>query len=58
MRYGPDVLLDDVRHWLDSGGSVRLIRVTGATAEIELRACTGEGMERRRTSDSALLAQL
>jgi hypothetical protein len=52
------MLLDQVRHWLDSGGSVRVIRLTGTAAEIELRACTGEIMERVRADDPAVVARL
>ena len=58
-RYGvEDMLIEQVRHWLDGGGSVRLIRLTATTAEIELRACTGEIMDRLRAEDGAVLARL
>jgi hypothetical protein len=39
-------MLEHLRRWELSGGLVRVIHLSDARAEVELRACTGEVMER------------
>jgi hypothetical protein len=44
-----------IARWEETGGEVRVERLDDARAFVELRACTGELMERWITTDAAVI---
>lgn len=51
-------LVEKLLHWEHSGGSVRIVHLSEREAVVELRACTGELMERFSSTDRTLLEHL
>ena len=48
--------VEDLERWVESGAQWRLVEVSSERAVVELRACTGEAVERRESRDTDLIA--
>jgi len=55
----PDALTaDDLDRWVQFGAQWRLVELTETRAVVDLCTCTGEPVERRTSSDSAVIAHV
>ena len=55
----PDALtLEELDRWVRFGAQWRLVEVTEERAVVDLCTCTGEPVERRMSSDSAVIAHV
>ncbi len=54
----PESLLVTLDRWEAAGAHWRVLRLAGGVAEVELRTCMGEPVERRRSADPEVLAYL
>jgi len=52
----PPVSVADLERWADAGAQWRVVEVHAGRAVIDLCACTGEAVERRETTDAAVIA--
>jgi hypothetical protein len=50
------VTVEELERWVQSGAQWRVVELSGDRAVVELRACTGEPVERRASTDPALIA--
>lgn len=50
--------IDRLQRWQLAGGSWRTVEIAADHVVIELCACTGEPMQRMRSEDPAVIAQL
>jgi hypothetical protein len=54
----PPLTIDELEQWELFGGTWRTLEHGGGHAVVELCACTSEAIDRRQTSDPAVLARL
>jgi hypothetical protein len=50
--------IDELERWILFGAGWRVLEISSSGAEVEFRACTGEPVERRGTTDPAVIQYL
>jgi hypothetical protein len=55
---GRPLTVEELERWELSGAAWRVVQLSGEHAVVDLRACTGELVERRESDDPALIRYL
>ena len=58
MTASPPLTIGSLERWVDFGAKLRVIELDGEHAVVELCQCTGELVERRETTDRAVIEYL